>query len=647
MRMDGLFIVDMAVIFLPLLGAFLAGGAALYSEPKWAKKRDLFAQGATCFLMLIVAVLSIWLFARFSESGGARTHIIAPWIETGMLRVSWSLRIDGLSSVVIAVVAVISSMVHLYAVPYMKDDKAVARFMAYLSLFTFFMLVLVSSDNLLQMFFGWEGVGMCSYLLIGYWYQKPTACAAGMKAFWVNRIGDSGFLLGLFFCYALCGSFDFSSLFSAIPQVGEEKSNILALLFFVGAMGKSAQLGLHVWLPDAMEGPTPVSALIHAATMVTAGVFMLARLEPLFAHAPATLAFVAVLGAATALWAALVALTQFDIKRVIAYSTMSQLGYMVFAAGVSAYNAAIFHLATHAFFKALLFLAAGSVIHAMHGEQDMRKMGGLWRKIPYTYVLMWVGCLALSGFGFDGIGGFSGFYSKEMILHEAYARGTWFGVLAYSLGLMAVPLTAFYSWRLLAMTFHGPAHDGSRHVQESSWSMLVPLVPLALGAVFLGAAWHDAFSFAGNDPLGGDALPVQHETEQGALMPFVRIAPSVLAVFGAGLAFWLYTKRPEYPALFASFLGRSYRFVLAKGYIDELYERLFVRPLLKIGDFLWRRIDGTLIDGMGIQGVAAIVDRLGDKARGVQTGFLPHYAFVIVLAIAVMAVWAVSAEWIG
>ena len=436
-------------------------------------------------------------------------RILLNWIESGSFSVDWALHIDTLTAVMLIVVNVVSSMVHVYSVGYMSHDKSIPRFMAYLSLFTFFMLMLVTAANLLQMFFGWEGVGLASYLLINFWFEKDSANNAAIKAFIVNRVGDFGFALGIFACFMIFNSVQFDAMFKKAPDLATLQFIFLGhsvpaltticLLLFMGAMGKSAQLGLHTWLPDAMEGPTPVSALIHAATMVTAGVFMLARLSPMFEYAPPALMVVAIVGALTAIVAASIGLTQFDIKRVIAYSTMSQLGYMFFAAGVSAYSAAIFHLMTHAFFKALLFLGAGSVIHAMSGEQDMRKMGGIWRKIPYTYAFMWIGSLALAGIGIEDVFGMAGFYSKDLILESAIASGLWYGKLAYALGVdHRVFMTAFYSWRLLILTFHGKPradHHTMEHVHESPWIMLAPLMPLAFGAIFAG--WYAFHWFGG------------------------------------------------------------------------------------------------------------------------------------------------------
>jgi len=639
--------IDLAAVFLPLAGFLVAGLGG-------HKAGDRFAGAVTCALMLIAACLSFLIFQDVALEGHARTHVLAPWIEAGGLKANWALRLDTLSSVMLLVVNGVSAMVHVYAVGYMHGDKGLPRFMAYLSLFTFFMLMLVCANDLLQLFFGWEGVGLASYLLIGFWYEKPSASAAAMKAFLVNRVGDFGFILGIFGCFALTGSIGFDEVFKTAPLLVEKTFSfggfscaaltVVTLLLFMGAMGKSAQIGLHTWLPDAMEGPTPVSALIHAATMVTAGVFMVARLSPLFEYAPATLAFIALVGAATAFIAATIGLTQFDIKKVIAYSTMSQLGYMFFAAGVSAYGASMFHLMTHAFFKALLFLAAGSVIHAMAGEQDMRKMGGLARKIPVTYALMWIGSLALAGIGIEGVFGFAGFYSKDMILEAALARGTWFGTLAYLLGLMAAFMTAFYSWRLLFLTFHGKG-DAERlsHAHESPWIMLAPLVPLALGAVGVGYLAHDWFASAPDSSFwqntlfvaAGHAPPEGHEAAALA-----RFAPLVAALLGIGASWLFYIRQPEKPAQVAARLGRLYRLVLNKYYVDELYDRLFVRTAPRFGAFLWRMGDDKTIDGLGPDGIAALTGWTGGRLRLLQTGYLYHYATLMAIGLILLLGWA-------
>jgi NADH-quinone oxidoreductase subunit L len=532
------------------------------------------------------------------------------------------------------VVSVVSALIHIYSIGYMAHDKSIPRFFSYLSLFTFFMLALVTADNFIQMFFGWEGVGLASYLLIGFWYERPSANAAAIKAFLVNRVGDIGFALGIAGAFFLFGTVGFDAVFAAVPEMAEARFIFLgfdahalttiAILLFIGAMGKSAQLGLHTWLPDAMEGPTPVSALIHAATMVTAGVFMLCRLSPLFEYAPDALLLVTLVGAMTAIFAATVGVTQNDIKRVIAYSTCSQLGYMFFAIGVSAYGAAIFHLMTHAFFKALLFLGAGSVIHAVSDEQDMRKMGGLWRHIPATYAVMWIGSLALAG-----IPPFAGFFSKDIILEAAFAAHSGQGLFAYFLGVAAAFLTAFYSWRLLFMTFHGkPRADAHvmEHVHESPRVMLWPLYGLALGAVAAGWVGADAFVGEAREAFWGESLFVfsDNDSIEAAhhVSLWVKLLPLVVALSGIGLAYLFYIARPGLPALVAERFRPLYLFLYNKWYFDELYDALFVRPARILGYGLWKSGDGTVIDGVGPDGLAATTRNLSRRVSRLQTGYL-------------------------
>jgi NADH-quinone oxidoreductase subunit L len=518
------------------------------------------------------------------------------------------------------------------------------------------MLILVTADNFVQMFFGWEGVGLCSYLLIGFWYHKPSANDAAIKAFIVNRIGDFGFALGIFGTFLLFQSVSFADVFQAVPGKAEARLHFLAwdfhaltalcLLLFVGAMGKSAQLGLHTWLPDAMEGPTPVSALIHAATMVTAGVFMVCRLSPMFEYAPTALAVVTVVGAATALFAATVGLCQNDIKRVIAYSTCSQLGYMFFAAGVSAYGAAMFHLYTHAFFKALLFLGSGSVIHAMSDEQDMRKMGGIWRKVPYTYAVMWIGSLALAGIPF-----FAGFYSKDTILEAAFGAHSGVGLFAYALGTGAAFLTAFYSWRLLIMTFHGEPradHHAMEHVHESSWVMLIPLFCLAFGAVFAGWAGYNAFVGEGRADFWNKSILVlaQHDSLEAAhhVALWVKLLPLAMAVAGIGLAYVFYAYRPDLPGAMARRFPGLYRFLLNKWYFDELYWNVIAEPAMRLGRVLWKGGDGAVIDGLGPDGIAARTQGLARRASMLQTGYVYHYAFAMLIGVVLLVTWYLLAR---
>ncbi len=631
-------------IFLPLIGAAIAGLGGRYIG-------DRGAQVVTCGAMILSAVIGCVMLFEVALGGRPVTVELLTWVQSGALDVSWSLRFDQLTAVMVFVVTVVSSVVHVYSVGYMSHDPHIPRFMAYLSLFTFFMLALVTADNLLQMFFGWEGVGLCSYLLIGFWYEKPEANAAAIKAFIVNRVGDFGFALGIMGIFLVFNSINFETIFAAAPDMADARLSFLGLetraletlciLLFIGAMGKSAQLGLHTWLPDAMEGPTPVSALIHAATMVTAGVFMVARLSPLFEHAPVALTVVTVVGATTALFAATVALCQNDIKRVIAYSTCSQLGYMFFACGVSAYAAGIFHLMTHAFFKALLFLAAGSVIHAMSSEQDMRRMGGIWRMVPVTYALMWIGSLALAGIPF-----FAGFYSKDLIIEAAFGAHTGWGQYAFWMGVAAAILTAFYSWRLIIMTFHGESRADERtlaHVHESPMVMLIPLVVLALGAVFSGWLGYESFVGSGVKAFWGDSIYVLPGTDPlGAAhhVPlWVKLLPVVVAVAGILAAYYAYVMNPSLPARMAGRYRVLYRFLLNKWYFDELYDRIFVRPAHRLGRNLWIEGDRQVIDGLGPDGVTSVVRVLARRFAGLQTGYVYHYAFAMLLGVVGITTW--------
>jgi NADH-quinone oxidoreductase subunit L len=635
---------EVAIVALPLLGALIAG---------LGNRRigDHAAQFITVSLMLISCVLAWITFIDVTYGNAPRTINLFTWFATGALQVEWALRVDQLSAVMLIVVTTVSAMVHVYSVGYMHHDKSVPRFMAYLSLFTFAMLMLVTADNFVQMFFGWEGVGLCSYLLIGFWFDRPSANAAAIKAFVVNRVGDFGFVLGIMGVFMIFGSVGFDTVFAATPdKVGQsfhflswnvDILTTLCLLLFVGAMGKSAQLGLHTWLPDAMEGPTPVSALIHAATMVTAGVFMVCRLSPMFEYAPIAKDVVAVVGASTCFFAATIGLTQFDIKRVIAYSTCSQLGYMFFAAGVGAYGAAMFHLFTHAFFKALLFLGSGSVIHAMSGEQDMRKMGGIWKLIPMTYALMWIGNLALAGIPF-----FAGYYSKDSILESAFAAHSGVGQYAFWLGIAAALMTAFYSWRLLFLTFHGKPRCDEKvyaHVHESPWVMLVPLVVLAIGAVLSGAVFFNDFvgehahAFFGKSIFYGPENEILHHAHE--VPGWVKILPLIMGLVGIAWAFLFYMKRTDLPAKLASALGGLYAFVFNKWYFDELYDLIFVRAAKALGFGLWKGGDGAVIDGLGPDGVASVTQVLSRRVAKLQTGYVYHYAFAMLIGVVALVTW--------
>ena len=635
-----------AIVFLPLLGSIIAGLFGRFIG-------DRASQIVTCTGLGISAVLAAVIFKSVAIEGHEITVPLLTWIQSGDLNVSWALRFDTLTAVMLVVVTGVSFMVHVYSVGYMSHDHSIPRFMSYLSLFTFAMLMLVTADNLVQLFFGWEGVGVASYLLIGFWYEKPSACAAAIKAFIVNRVGDFGFALGIFGIFLLFNTVSFDAIFSAAPDKAHtivhffgrdwNAITICSLLLFIGAMGKSAQLGLHTWLPDAMEGPTPVSALIHAATMVTAGVFMVARMSPLFELSNTALMVVTLIGAATAFFAATIGCVQNDIKRVIAYSTCSQLGYMFFAIGVSAYPAAIFHLFTHAFFKALLFLGAGSVIHAMSDEQDIRKMGGIWKHVKVTWALMWIGSLALAG-----IPPFAGHYSKDAILASAWASETGVGHFAYFLGLAAAFMTAFYSWRLLILVFHGKPRADEHvmgHVHESPMIMVGPLLVLALGAAFAGYVGAPYFVGEENHEFWRHAISILPSHPALANMEhipeWVEMAPLAMGVSGIALAYLLYVVFPSIPGALASGLRGIYLFVLNKWYFDELFDFLFVRPAFKIGRAFWQGGDGAVIDGVGPDGVAAATRDIAKRVGALQSGYLYHYAFAMLIGVAVLISWYV------
>jgi|SRR5580658_3944040 NADH-quinone oxidoreductase subunit L len=633
-----------AIVFLPLIAAIIVG---LFGRQLGDRAAQLITSGA----VLLAALFSILIFKSVALDHHTSTVTLFRWIDTGPLVVDWAIRLDTLSAVMLCVVTIVSSMVHVYSIGYMAHDHSIPRFMAYLSFFTFAMLALVTADNFVQMFFGWEGVGTASYLLIGFWYDRPSANAAAIKAFVVNRVGDFGFALGIFAVFKLFGTLDFDPVFRAVPQMAGQSMAFLSwhpnaltvacILLFIGAMGKSAQLGLHTWLPDAMEGPTPVSALIHAATMVTAGVFMVCRLSPMFEYSQTALDVVVVIGGSTAIFAASVGIAQNDIKRVIAYSTCSQLGYMFFAAGVSAYPAAMFHLGTHAFFKALLFLGAGSVIHAMSGEQDMHKMGGLWPKIKITAVLMWIGSLSLAGIPF-----FSGYYSKDMILNAAWAAGTPVGYYAFTLGILAAFLTAFYSWRLLFLTFYGKTradHHTFDHAHESPQVMLWPLYVLAAGAIFAGMLGAKYFIGADQALFWGDSIKILREHQALAdaeeVPPLVEYLPLIVGVAGIAGAWVAYLYRPGLLGRVAGVFHPLYLFVFNKWYFDELYDALFVKPAMRGGWALWRGGDGLLIDGLGPDGIATVTRGVSRAASRLQTGYVYHYAFAMLIGVAAMVTY--------
>ncbi|MEM7426563.1 MAG: NADH-quinone oxidoreductase subunit L [Pseudomonadota bacterium] len=635
-----------AIVFLPLLGALIAGfgGRIIGSR----------ASGVLTSSFLVLSAVLSWV--AFYDVAIAQKNVetveVLRWINSGSLEANWAFRIDTLTVVMLVVVNSVSSLVHIYSIGYMSHDPHRPRFFAYLSLFTFAMLMLVTSDNLLQMFFGWEGVGLASYLLIGFWYQKPSANAAAIKAFVVNRVGDFGFALGIFGCFWVFGSIGLTEVFAKAPEavgktftfLGMELDILttICLLLFMGAMGKSAQFLLHTWLPDAMEGPTPVSALIHAATMVTAGVFMVARCSPLFEHSPTALAVVAFVGTITAFFAATVGLVQNDIKRVIAYSTCSQLGYMFAALGFGAYGVAIFHLFTHAFFKALLFLGSGSVIHAMSDEQDMRNMGGLRPHLKWTWILMAIGTIALTGFP-----GTAGYFSKDAIIEVAYASKGGLATFSFWTLLIAAFMTSFYSWRLMFMTFHGRPRASSEvmsHVHESPMVMLVPLVILAVGALFAGWLFYPYFIKAGQEALFWGAslyrLPTNNIVAEFKQVPgWVPIAPFIAMLLGFALSWLFYIRDPGIPQRLAEQHGPLYRFLLNKWYFDEIYDFLLVRPCMWFGRFFWKRGDGWLIDGFGPDGVSARVIDVTNRVVKLQTGYVYHYAFAMLIGVAALVTY--------
>ncbi|WP_421791512.1 NADH-quinone oxidoreductase subunit L [Hyphobacterium sp.] len=694
------------IVFGPLVGCLIAGLFQRFIG-------DRAAQLITTGLLILSAVLSAWVFYDVIFQDNARTIQLATWMSIGSFEANWAIRLDPLSAVMLVVVTSVSSLVHVYSWGYMSHDPHKARFFSYLSLFTFAMLMLVTADDFLQLFFGWEGVGLASYLLIGFWYKKKSANNAAIKAFVVNRVGDFGFALGIMAVFAIFGSISFDSVFNDVEGMADTTWNFLGLninaielvafLLFIGAMGKSAQFFLHTWLPDAMEGPTPVSALIHAATMVTAGVFLVCRAFPIYEAAPMASAFITVIGATTALFAATVGLAQNDIKRVIAYSTCSQLGYMFFAAGLGLYSAAMFHLFTHAFFKALLFLGAGSVIHGLSDEQDMRKMGGTYKALPFTWILMIIGTLALTGVGIPLLGwGFAGFFSKDMIIEEAFMmgeEGVPFGMMAFWIGVFAAGLTSFYSWRLIFMTFHGK-YRGEKsvldHAHDSPRVMMIPLILLAVGAVFAGAAFRDnfvakhAFTFweeslpagpyaEGNYPeyreawlngtevgygYGADessytedsgeshsedadgmssAAHGDEEHHEGHHPPiWVLFAPITVSMIGLFLAWVFYIRFEGFGARLAARDGPLHRFLLNKWYFDEIYQFIFVRGAAGLGDLFWKIGDRRIIDGFGPNGFAASAMAAARRLSKAQSGYLYHYAFVMLIGVVALTIWAMT-----
>ena len=632
-----------AIVFLPLIGAIFAG---FFGRLIGARGSEVI----TTSLVLVTMPLSWFALYQVGVEGHETRIELARFIDSGALQTSWALRIDTLTAVMLVVVTTVSGLVHLYSIGYMEEDPHRPRFFAYLSLFTFAMLALVTADNLVQLFFGWEGVGLMSYLLIGFWYHRPSANAAAIKAFIVNRIGDFGFALGIFATFTVFNTVQYDTIFASAPdQVGKtmeflgmqvDALTLICLLLFMGAMGKSAQFLLHTWLPDAMEGPTPVSALIHAATMVTAGVFMVARLSPLFELSPTALGVVTFFGATTAFFAATVGLVQNDIKRVVAYSTCSQLGYMFVAEGVGAYGAGIFHLFTHAFFKALLFLGAGAVIIALHHEQDMRRMGGLRKVLPFTWAMMLIGTLSLTGFPFT-----SGFVSKDAVIEAAYAAHSPIGMYGFVLTTVAALLTSFYSWRLMFLAFEGKPRekpDILAHAHEPPWTMGIPLVLLAFGSLLAGAIFMHFFIGSDQTAFWRGSL-VTHGGEHHEVPLLVMLTPTLAMAAGFAVAWYFYITNPLVPFGLAKRFRGLYQFLLNAWYFDALYDAIFVRPAKRLGQFLWKTGDGTIIDGIGPDGVAACVIDITNRVVKLQTGYIYHYAFVMLVGVALLITYFIFA----
>ena len=623
---------EISILALPLIASIISGFFGKFIG-------DRNSEIVTSLLVSISAIFSIIILYEVIYNQYQDNIIIATWINSGSLEVNWSMKIDSLSAVMLVVVTSISALVHIYSIGYMSHDPHKPRFMAYLSLFTFAMLMLVTSDNFVQLFFGWEGVGLCSYFLIGFWFKKESANTAAIKAFVVNRVGDFGFALGIFLIFYLFGTVNYTEVFNQIPSITDKKLvflgietnavDLICLLLFIGAMGKSAQILLHTWLPDAMEGPTPVSALIHAATMVTAGVFLVVRCSPIYEYSELALNIITIVGMSTALFAASVALVQTDIKKIIAYSTCSQLGYMFFATGVGAYNVAMFHLFTHAFFKALLFLGSGSVIHAFKDEQNINNMGGVWKKLPYTYTLMIIGTLALTGFPF-----LSGFYSKDAIIEFAYLRGNTTGFYAAGIGIFTAFITSIYSWRLIFKTFHGEYNNKSIKIEdthESPLVMLIPLILLSIGAIFAGFIFKELFIGSNGINFWNDSIfflkPLSNEHPP---LWFLIFTP-VLVILSIPISYYLFIKNKKLPNQIATINKPLYEFLLNKWYFDELYDFLFVRLSKKMGLFLWKFFDLKIVDGFGPDGISAIIKKCSIKANKFQSGFIYQYAFVMLL----------------
>jgi len=633
---------EYAIVFLPLLGSVISG---FFGKHLGAKS----CQILTSSLVSISTILSFFIFYEVLIENYSSNKLIFNWISSGNFSVNWSINIDPLTSVMLVIVSLISSIIHFYSIGYMHSDPCKARFMAYLSLFTFSMLTLVTADNFLQLYFGWEGVGLCSYLLIGFWYKKPTANAAAIKAFIVNRVGDFGFAIGIFLIFFFYGTVNYNEVFQQTPTLIQKEVvllgiefnliTLICLLLFIGAMGKSAQILLHTWLPDAMEGPTPVSALIHAATMVTAGVFLVVRCSPIFEYSQTALNVVASVGMLTAFFAATVALVQNDIKKIVAYSTCSQLGYMFLAAGIGAYHVAIFHLFTHAFFKALLFLGAGCVIHSFNEEQDIRLMGGVWKRIPYTYALMIVGTLALTGFPF-----LSGYYSKEAIIEFSYLKDSTIGYYAVIVGVFTAMLTAIYSWRLIFKTFHGKYNNKENNlssIHESSLVMLLPSCLLAIGAILTGVLFKEMFIGHESSEFWNSSILFLEVFKHDYPPKWLLITTSLIVILAIPISYYLFVENEKILKNFVLKNQFFYNFLLKKWYFDELYTFVFVEPLKKIGLFFWRKGDIKTIDRYGPDGLSRLIKIISNKAVNFQSGYLYHYAFVMLIGFSILLTYLI------
>ena len=641
---------EYVIVLLPLLGSIISG---FFGK----KLKANLCQIITCLFVSISAILSLFIFYEVFANNYSSNKLIFNWISSGNFHVNWSINVDPLSSVMLVVVSLISSIIHFYSIGYMSHDPHKPRFMSYLSLFTFAMLTLVTADNFLQLFFGWEGVGLCSYLLIGFWYKKPSANSAAIKAFIVNRVGDFGFALGVFLIFYIFGTVNYDEVFLKIPEfinkeisllnnsppfsflgTGVKSVDLICLLLFIGAMGKSAQILLHTWLPDAMEGPTPVSALIHAATMVTAGVFLVVRCSPIFEYSQIALNVVAIVGMITAFFAATVAMVQNDIKKIIAYSTCSQLGYMFFAAGIGAYHVAMFHLFTHAFFKALLFLGSGCVIHSFKDEQDIRLMGGVWKKIPYTYSLMLIGTLALTGFPF-----LSGFYSKDAIIEFAYLSGSTVGYFAAGVGVFTAFLTAIYSWRLIFKTFHGKYNNKENNlgtIEESPLVMLIPSALLAIGSIIIGFLFKEIF-IGSDTQLWKNSILFLQPINYDHPPTWLLVITPLIVIASIPLSFYFFVKNNSVLKNFISKNQLIYNFLINKWYFDELYYFIFIKPVKKIGLFLWKKGDINTIDRYGPDGLSRLIKIISNKAVNFQSGYLYHYAFVMLIGFSILLTYLI------